>query len=429
MRRFEPRSKHAPMDFTYDSQKPRGVTISSPYEDQKTRGGSPFHFGGPQNGHTTFTSPSTASSSTFSASFGQSSAFNPRPSGSPSANAPIPPFSFSQTPTTWTPPRGFTPDRAFPSQASQPSSAPDTDMGDLSMSTAGSITPEPSPSRLSRRERAGSSAALEASGSPLRKATFKTRDRDRSRERERVLERRRGLSRPRDDENEGQNGVVSTRGNGDHQYHFHLPAAKVSHGDLPYILSSYVQFFFNLSLLLLFLYLLVVVVNTIRIDVDHKVAEYSANAMRERTQCTSAYIVNKCAPETRIPLMETTCRQLEECMEQDPSAVGRTKVAAEIFAQVANSFMENISWRTMAFSLTSLALFVFFVNASLSLYRSRHAPVYAPHSHTPLGTPQFPNPQIPWGAPPWSVGAPLAVPDVSRREKTPSLLMPPDDSS
>lgn len=44
--------------------------------------------------------------------------------------------------------------------------------------------------------------------------------------------------------------------------------------------------------------------------------------------------------------METTCRQLEECMNQDPSAVGRTKVAAETFAQVANSFVEEISWKT-----------------------------------------------------------------------------------
>jgi hypothetical protein len=45
--------------------------------------------------------------------------------------------------------------------------------------------------------------------------------------------------------------------------------------------------------------------------------------------------------------MEATCRQLEECMNQDPSAVGRARVAAETFAQVANSFVEEISWKTL----------------------------------------------------------------------------------
>lgn len=34
-------------------------------------------------------------------------------------------------------------------------------------------------------------------------------------------------------------------------------------------------------------------------------------------------------------------------MNQDPSAVGRARVAAETFAQVANSFVEEISWKTL----------------------------------------------------------------------------------
>lgn len=45
--------------------------------------------------------------------------------------------------------------------------------------------------------------------------------------------------------------------------------------------------------------------------------------------------------------METTCRQLEECMNQDPGSIGRAKVAAETFAQVVNSFVEEISWKTL----------------------------------------------------------------------------------
>lgn len=81
-------------------------------------------------------------------------------------------------------------------------------MADISMSTAGSETPDASPTvarQAARRENATGSPSskeltLRASGSPLRRSVFKTRDRDRSRERERVLERRRGMSRPRWDD-------------------------------------------------------------------------------------------------------------------------------------------------------------------------------------------------------------------------------------
>lgn len=120
-----------------------------------------------------------------------------------SANNEIAPFSFTSPTTAWTPPANFSPERAFPPP--QPSPAPEAEMADLSMSTAGTETPDASPTlarqaAAARKDGSGASSmelTLRAAGSPLRRSTFKARDRDRSRERERVLERKRGMPRPR----------------------------------------------------------------------------------------------------------------------------------------------------------------------------------------------------------------------------------------
>lgn len=123
-------------------------------------------------------------------------------------------FSFTGPPTTWTPPANFSPERAFPPP--QPSPAPEAEMADISLSTAGSETPDASPT-LARQAARGTSGTtskeltLRMNGSPLRRSVFKTRDRDRSRERERVLERRRGMSRPRWDEADSDEEVPRPR--------------------------------------------------------------------------------------------------------------------------------------------------------------------------------------------------------------------------
>ncbi|KAF9513458.1 hypothetical protein BS47DRAFT_1296112, partial [Hydnum rufescens UP504] len=186
----------------------------------------------------------------------------------------------------------------------------------------------------------------------------------------------------------------------------------------------YLQFFFNLSLLLAFLYFAVLVIRTVQRDVDEKVAEYSSGTLREISQCTKLYLANKCDPAHRIPHMESTCLEWEECMNRDPSVVGRARVAAETFAQVVNSFVEEISWKTLAFTLVSLGFFVLFTNTMLSLYRSKHAPHVrplpppAPSMH--IGTPVS---STPWGGGSWAVsdGVPLVLLDSPRKRRGGSL--------
>jgi hypothetical protein len=51
---------------------------------------------------------------------------------------------------------------------------------------------------------------------------------------------------------------------------------------------------------------------------------------------------------------EAPCRAWEACMQRDPTVVGRTNVVAETFAGVINSFVDPISWKTMASDLAEV---------------------------------------------------------------------------
>jgi hypothetical protein len=85
-------------------------------------------------------------------------------------------------------------------------------MADTSMTSMGSATPEASPTlargRHSRKENLYDDLSIVPSGSPLRRLTYKTRNRDRSRERERFIGGRRGMSRPAGDEGESGDDAV-----------------------------------------------------------------------------------------------------------------------------------------------------------------------------------------------------------------------------
>ena len=67
--------------------------------------------------------------------------------------------------------------------------------------------------------------------------------------------------------------------------------------------------------------------------------------------CSKEYLENRCAPSTRVPAMEKACLAWEKCMNRDPTVVGRARVSAETFAEIINSFIEPISYKTMVASV------------------------------------------------------------------------------
>lgn len=127
-----------------------------------------------------------------------------------------------------------------------------------------------------------------------------------------------------------------------------------THRNIPYIVSGYLQLAFNIALVLVLLYLLLAFVQTIQRDVDQKVEEYSAEILQEMSLCSKEYLENRCTPGQRVPAMEAACITWEKCMNRDPTVVGRAKVSAETFAEIVNSFIEPISYKTMVSLLVKL---------------------------------------------------------------------------
>ncbi|KAK9474303.1 Di-sulfide bridge nucleocytoplasmic transport domain-containing protein [Dipodascopsis tothii] len=153
-----------------------------------------------------------------------------------------------------------------------------------------------------------------------------------------------------------------------------------AHQALPYIFGSYLQLAFNLFLVTVFLYLIVAFVTTIRNDVNQKVNEYIFEVLVEIDHCAKEYVANRCAPDQRVPAAEKSCLMWEKCMKRDASVIGRAKVSAETFAEIINSFVEHISYKTMLFCL----LLVFG-----SLYVSSRAAPPAPAPAPPARQPSY----------------------------------------
>lgn len=239
---------------------------------------------------------------------------------------------------------------------------------------------------------------------------FKSRERARNKN-------RLGLRLKAEEEDSGSegDGHHTTQKTSNH-YTLNLPSAPAPQSDTPYILLGYLQFFFNLSLVLVFLYLVLQFILTVQRDVEQRISEYSMDIVQEIAMCASQYKSNLCASNP-IPAMIHQCATWETCMNRDPTIVGRAKVGAEMIAEVVNGFVEPISWKTLAFTLTSLSFLTVFINALLTLYRSRRHPVSAaqPLHHqtsypippvTPFAPGHFggylsPAPTPGWVRPPW----------------------------
>lgn len=295
------------------------------------------------------------------------------------------PFLFSQTSVAqtpcshpWAPPPQFSPSKAFPSQEE----VTDVDMSEISP--------------LKYEERDTDQVRPVATGAMRRVYNQRVKSPG-----SKIYGRRRQEGDLDSDpgsgsENDEDNGsiVPIRRQNTSNHFTLNMPAHPAPQSDTPYILLGYLQFFFNLSLILLFLYLVVQFILTVQRDVELRISEYSSDIVQEIAMCALQFKNNLCATNP-IPAMAQQCGSWEACMNRDPTVVGRAKVGAELIAEVVNGFVEPISWKTLIFTLTSLAFLTVFINTLLSLYRARHQPTPAVPSQPP---PSFPIPATPFPA-------------------------------
>ena len=48
-----------------------------------------------------------------------------------------------------------------------------------------------------------------------------------------------------------------------------------------------------------------------------------------------------------MPALVDQCGAWATCMQRDPTRIGRATVTAELLAEIVNSFMETITWKTL----------------------------------------------------------------------------------
>lgn len=124
------------------------------------------------------------------------------------------------------------------------------------------------------------------------------------------------------------------------------------HPTVPHILSFYAQLAFNVFLLGAMGYLIYCFWSAVAGDVDERSWEVSTEIMAEMATCAKEYTKNRCSDEqSRVPAMDTVCANWYMCMNRDPKKVGRAKVSARTFAEIFNSFVEEISYKAMFFTV------------------------------------------------------------------------------
>ncbi|KAI8804139.1 Di-sulfide bridge nucleocytoplasmic transport domain-containing protein [Cladochytrium replicatum] len=182
----------------------------------------------------------------------------------------------------------------------------------------------------------------------------------------------------------------------------------VSYLAMPYLIGSYVQLLFSIVMVAVTIYIVIHLVLTVRHDLKMKVDENVLEITAQIAECSKQYVLNSCAPETRAPALDRTCREWEVCMIRDPREVGRLKVGAETIAEILNKLVDPLSYKTMIFG--SVLLFGTLISTSnlLALVfgrsKSHHESTPAPpskqqqhHAPSPLSLQPPPSPPAPVG--------------------------------
>ncbi|KDR84743.1 hypothetical protein GALMADRAFT_217803 [Galerina marginata CBS 339.88] len=355
---YSQRSKEAPMDYQWTNRSPVKPAWAPDGEDPRT----------PRKRSHDALNPSAPSllSAPLQPSFGSNQnvpfLFHPSPLPQSQQNHP------------WTPPPQFSPSKAFPS-----SEVKDVDMSEVS--------PLKNEEETAANVNETDHTRPVATGGLRR--VFKQRTKRLYSRQLRHDDEDHSISAGESDE---EGTVTPLTQNTSNHYTLNMPAHPAPQSDMPYVLLGYLQFFFNLSLIIIFLYLFVQFIITVQKDVALRISEYSQDIIQEISMCALQFKNNRCAGDNPIPAMMQQCANWEACMNRDPTVVGRAKVGAELIAEVINGFVEPISWKTLVFTLTSLAFLTVFINTLLSLYRAKHQPIAEAVHHPAQSFPIAPAP-------------------------------------
>lgn len=139
--------------------------------------------------------------------------------------------------------------------------------------------------------------------------------------------------------------------------------------NIPYVLSLYLQLLFNLVILVSIIYFLLVFIRTIKSDINNKTELYISDLLQEISKCSREFYRNKCDNAHIPPVLESKCTNWSKCMNRDPHLLGKSKITAEILADILNGFVKPISWKTIFFLLVMIFGSLVITNLAFNTYR------------------------------------------------------------
>ncbi|EDO14890.1 hypothetical protein Kpol_380p9 [Vanderwaltozyma polyspora DSM 70294] len=144
----------------------------------------------------------------------------------------------------------------------------------------------------------------------------------------------------------------------------------------PDVFAKYLQLLFNCMVVLSLFFMVGWFFYTIKLDVDFKVEQEKIRRRLRIQTCKDNYINNECAPELRVPALESLCDEWLTCINEetiDLNTINTSTILwAKTLAEVLNSFVESISFRTFLFILLSVTVTVVVTNVTFGSYRVYH---------------------------------------------------------
>lgn len=139
--------------------------------------------------------------------------------------------------------------------------------------------------------------------------------------------------------------------------------------NIPYVLSLYLQLLFNILIVGLIAYFVIIFITTIRADINNKLELYVTDSLQEISRCSKEFYRNKCNGERIPPILENQCSNWLRCMNRDPQLIGKSRITAEMLAEILNGFIKPISWKSMIFLIVIIFGSIVMTNVAFNTYR------------------------------------------------------------
>lgn len=93
----------------------------------------------------------------------------------------------------------------------------------------------------------------------------------------------------------------------------------------------------------------------------------------ESAKCKVQYLANHCADNEVVPALYDQCNEWARCMSRNNKIYfrARTSLGAKLFAEIVNSLIEPLGWKTLLVILLTLAIWCFSSNFVLGFMRAK----------------------------------------------------------